>query len=121
MDRERISSMLLILGICWSCGALFFGIGVWSAGRKKPVTFYSGTKIDSKIISDIPAYNRDVSGMWKRYSIPFWFAGVFGMFGVFQIWVVIACMVCIILACTFGIGWLIREYERIKKKYIVKS
>lgn len=119
MTGEQIFGLILILGVFWGCGAVFFGIGIWASKRKDPMHFYSGTKIDPKTISDIPAYNRENSRMWKLYSIPYWLAGVCGMFGVFQSWAAILGLVLIVAACTAGIWWLLREYKRIATKYHV--
>lgn len=80
--------------------------------------FYAGTEVDPRTVRDIPAYNRENARMWKLYSIPYWLAGFFGIFGLFQNWIAVLCGVCILIACTVGIWWLLREYRRIARKYI---
>lgn len=117
MTGEQIFSLILILGTSWGCGAVFFGLGVWAGKRKTPMHFYAGRAVDPKSISDIPAYNRENSRMWKLFSAPFWLAGVFGIFGVWMRWISILCCVSIMLSCTVGIWWLLREYRRIEQKY----
>lgn len=121
MDREAIAGMVVILVCSWGCGALFYGIGIWAAKKKTPMHFWAGTGLDPKCITDIAAYNRENSRMWKNYSIPYWIAGVFGILGVWHVWFSALCGAVILIAGTAGIAWLIISYKRIEKKYLIKT
>ena len=54
--------------VCFGCGALFVGIGVFAWRRKEPMWFYSGTEVDPASITDVPAYNRANAVMWMTCS-----------------------------------------------------
>lgn len=98
--------------ICtWGCAALFTGFSLYARRLKKPMWFWSGSEVPSYKIKDIPAYNKANGIMWSRYSVPFWISGI-SFF-----WYRIFAVVLLVLACTVGIIWLIRYYEKISKKY----
>lgn len=98
--------------ICtWGCAALFTGIGFYAKKLEKPMWFWSGSEVPAYKIKDIPAYNKANGIMWCSYSVPFWISGV-SFF-----WHRIFAVVLLVLACTMGIIWLIRYYEKILKKY----
>ena len=95
----------------FGCGALIFGIGIYAKKLEKPMWFWSGTDEDPATITDVRAYNRENSRMWKWYSAWFWAAGVL------WIWNEVVAVVVLALGCTVGIGLLIGRYLRIEKKY----
>ena len=95
----------------FGCAALFFGIGVYAKRLEKPMWFWSGVEVEPAVISDIPAYNRENSRMWKVYSLWFWAAGIL------WIWNEIAALVVLVTGSTVGIGLLIGRYLKIEKKY----
>lgn len=95
----------------FGCAALIFGIGVYAQKLEKPMWFWSGSKEDPAAITDIKAYNRENSKMWKWYSVWFWAAGIL------WIWNEVVSVVVLALGCTVGIGLLIGRYLRIEKKY----
>ena len=120
MDGERIFGIILMTFVNLMCAGIFYGIGVWAQKRKDPMHFYSGTTVDPKTISDVPAYNRENARLWKQYSIPFWLSAgcAFG-----SIWVDVLMKVSIALlvfGCTLGGGWLVRRYQRILKTYKIR-
>ena len=120
MDGERIFGIVLMTFINLMCAGIFYGIGVWAQKRKDPMHFYTGTTVDPKTISDVPAYNRENAIMWKTFSVPFWLSAV-GAFG--SIWAEFLMKVSIALltlGCTVGIGWLVWKYHRIHKKYKIR-
>ena len=118
MSGEHIFGVITMLLCGWGCGAIFYGIGVWAGKRKEPMHFWSGSVVDAKTITDIPAYNRANGRMWKGYSIPFWLTGLTGIVSIFDIRLSILSAVFIGLACTVGIGWLLWKYKMICKKYM---
>ena len=117
MDGEQIFSIILMTFVNLLCAGIFYGIGVWAQKRKDPMHFYSGTTVDPRTISDVPAYNRENAKLWKQYSIPFWFCAAFA-FG--SIWMEILMKISVallIVGCTLGGIWLILKYNRILKAY----
>ena len=95
----------------FGCAALFFGIGVYAKRLEKPMWFWSGVEVEAAVISDIPAYNRENSRMWKLYSLWYWAAGLI------WIWSEGIALTILVLSCTVGIIFLVRNYRKIEKKY----
>ena len=112
----------IVMGVCgFGCGGLFYGIGTWALKSRKPFGFWAnGKEIKAEDVSDIAAYNRACARMWKLYSIPYWLCGLGGMVTAWHPVFPIPCMIVMILACSVGIWWLVRSYERIWKQYRVK-
>lgn len=102
---------IILMACCWVCAGVFFGFGVYSAHREEPMWFWSGSKVPPGSISDIPAYNRAQSAMWKVYSLPFWAAGAIAFPSP------ITAAILVAAACVFGIPLLIFAHERIEKRY----
>ena len=63
--------MIVWLIIMIPVSAFITGIGVYAWRRKKPMWFWSGTKVRESEISDVPAYNRANAIMWICYSAVF--------------------------------------------------
>lgn len=120
MTGEEIFSGIIMILCGFGCGALFWWIGAWSAGRKDPMHFWTGSTVDPKTISDIPAYNQANARMWKQYSIPYWISGVIGILVFLDVRLLPLAVIFIGLACTVGILWLIRTYKRIEKQYKIQ-
>ena len=95
----------------FACAALMFGIGAYAEKLEKPMWFWSGSEVDPVTITDIKAYNRENSRMWKWYSVWFWAAGAL------WIWNKVAAVAVLVLGCTLGAGLLMGRYLRIEKKY----
>ena len=120
MDGERIFGIILMTFVNLLCAGIFYGIGVWAKKRKDPMHFYSGTTVDPKAISDIPAYNQENAKLWKSYSAPFFLCAACA-FG--SIWVKVLMTVSIsvlVLACTAGGCWLVWKYSKILSTYKVR-
>ena len=110
----------IIMALCgFGCGALFFGIGVWATKRKDPMHFYSGTTVDPKTISNVPAYNRANGRMWKQFSVPFWMCGVLAIGSLWADWCAVGYTILIFLGSIAGGVWLVLRYNKIRKKYAV--
>lgn len=114
MDGEKIGGIVIMVFCCVLCGSIFSGMSVWAKKRKDPMHFYSGTTVDPKTVSDIPAYNLENSKMWMIYSVPFWVSGVVSFFHMG------AAAIIVTAACFPGFLWLIFRYKRICKKYIIR-
>ena len=120
MDGERIFGIILMTFVNLMCAGIFYGIGVWAQKRKDPMHFYSGSTVDPRTISDIPAYNRENSRLWKQYSIPFWFCAIFSFSSIWIESLMTVSVVLLVLGCTLGGGLLVWKYNKIFKKYQVK-
>jgi len=120
MDSERIFGIILMSFLNLMCAGIFYGIGVWAKKRKDPMHFYAGTTVDSKTISDIPAYNRDNEIMWKTYSVPFWICAASAISSIWVKEMMIVSIIMLVLGCTVGIVWLVLRYQRILKTYKIR-
>ena len=120
MDGERIFGIILMTFVNLMCAGIFYGIGVWAQKRKDPAHFYTGTTVDPKTISDIPAYNHENARLWKQYSIPFWLCAACALGSIWSEMLMTVSIVLLALACTVGIGWLIYRYHRILKTYKIR-
>ena len=121
MDGEAILGAIVLILCGFGCGSLFFSIGLWAEKRKDPISFWTGTVVDPKNITDISAYNKANARMWKQYAMPFWIAGLCGFASFIndRFAALIGC-VSIGLASSVGIVWLICAYKRIEKQYKVQ-
>ena len=117
MNGDAIFGMIIMAFCNLLCAGIFYGIGVWAARRNDPMHFYSGTTVDPRSISDIPAYNRENAKMWKIFSLPFWLSTICSILSFFVPWLSTVSIVLLIASCTVGIGWLIRKYNSICKRY----
>ena len=122
MNGDAILGSIVLILCGFGCGSLFSVIGSWAKGRKDPMPFWTGSVIDPKTISDIPAYNSKVSRMWKHYAVPYWLTGWCGFVGFlnYRLAALAGCL-SIGLASTIGILWLIWAYKRIEKQYKVQN
>ena len=120
MDGEQIVGTIIMCIVSFGCGALFHGIGIWAQKREDPMHFYSGTTIDPKRITDIPAYNEENARMWKLYSLPYFATGVLEIAGLFEERFSIAAVISLVSAGTLGIVWLIWKYKKICDIYMIR-
>lgn len=97
------------------CSMIFTGIGIFSAKKKKPMHFWSGSVVEESEITDVKAYNMANSKLWIGYSSLYWLSAVFALInGVISV-------ILIIVASTIGLIILIAIYVCvIQKKYFVK-
>ena len=120
MDKAQIAGMVIMAFCCFGCALLFFGIGIWADKSEKPVHFWSGTKIDPEKVTDIPGYNHACSVMWKWYSIPYWMSGIFSCLDFMGRGFMVTAAVLLFAACIPGLFFLVRQYRRIEKTYILR-
>ena len=114
MGGERIFGIIIMVMCNVVCAGTFVGLGIYAKKRKTPMNFYSGTTVDPRTISDIPAYNQANSRMWIIYSIPFWVAAVVSFFHVG------AGAIIMSLSCMPGFLFLIFRYKRICNQYMIR-
>ena len=114
MDGEKILGIIVMMFCSMLCGGIFAGMGFWAKNRKDPMHFYSGTSVDPRTISDVPAYNEANARMWFTYSAPFWLSAVVSFFHLG------AAAVIMSLGCFPGFLWLIFKYKSICKKYMIR-
>lgn len=105
---------IVMVLVCFLCGAIFLSIGQWARRRKDPMHFYSGSTVSPDEIQDIPAYNRANGRLWSFYSLPYFLAGVIGIHrpGLAAILIGVSCFP--------GIFFLVAVYHRIYRKYSTK-
>lgn len=114
MSGEDIFEIIILVATAWGCAGVFLGIGIWAMKRKDPMHFWSGTTVDPKNITDVPAYNRANGRMWMEFSIPFWICGLLGLWGD-RFTVAYTVLLCV--GSIGGIFWLLWHYHRICKQY----
>lgn len=61
------------------CSLVITGIGIYAWLRKKPMWFWSSSKVQDDEINDIQAYNRANGIMWIVYSLPYWVSTFLGI------------------------------------------
>lgn len=104
---ERLIWLVILIPL----SIFFSGLGIYAWKRKKPMWFWSGSTVDEREITDVPAYNRANGIMWLCYSAVFWIAAILGIFrqeiaGAF-----------LGIGCVLGIPALIIAYRKIYGKY----
>ena len=114
MDGERVFGIIVMVMCCLLCAGTFVGIGIWALKRKDPMHFYSGTTVDPRTVSDIPAYNRANARMWFIYSVPFWVSMLVSFFHLGAAAVIMG------VSSLPGGLWLIFRYKRICREYIIR-
>ena len=120
MDKEAIVGAVIMALCGFGCGLLFWAIGAWAERSKKPVAFWSGSKVDPGKVKDIPAYNHANAVMWKAYAMPYWLSGLIGCLGFLGEGVVLAAAIVMTLSCFPGMFFLVFRYGKIEKQYISK-
>ena len=65
MAGEEIFGLIMMLGICFGFGIFCCILGASAERSKKPVAFWTGRELKPDQITDIDAYNRENSRMWK--------------------------------------------------------
>ena len=114
-EVTKMGNIIVWLIIMVPCSALFTGIGIYAWKRKKPMWFWSGSTVDEKEISDVPAYNRANGIMWIVFSLFMWLCTVLGVFRI-----KIAGILLVVGVIPMCIG-LVIAYNRIYEKYRTKK
>ena len=121
MEAGQILGVIVMTLCGFGCGALFFGIGVWATKRKDPMHFYTGSKVDPKTITNVPAYNRANARMWKQFSVSFWMCGVLAIASIWAQWCAAAYTILIFAGSIGGGIWLVLRYQKISRQFAVKK
>ena len=109
-----MAGKIIMWVVAFSCGALFFGMGVYARRLKKPMWFWSGIEVDGTKITDIKRYNRANGTMWQIYSVLFFISGII------EFWNGIIALIILVFSSTVGTFGLVYVYNRIYKKYSLK-
>ena len=120
MDNGSVAGAIIMAGCCFACALTFCGIAFWARKSKKPINFWSGTKVPCEKVTDIPAYNRANAAMWIGYSLPYWLAGLVACFGYLGDIFTLVSVALLILAFVPGLFLLVRRYREIEKMYVIK-
>ena len=118
MNDTPLAACVIMLLCGFGCAMLFQGIALWAEQRKEPVHFYSGTTVDPRTISDIPAYNRANARLWKLYAIPYWLSGLLSLLGIWVEYCLMAGVICLLIGGIPGSFWLIFRYEGIHRESV---
>ena len=118
MNNENVVGAVVMAFCSFGCGVLFFCIGNFASGAKKPFGFWAGSTVPMEKVTDLHAYNHANAVMWKIYSIPYWLSGIFGLLGFWSEGFILASAVVMCAACFPGIFFLISHYRKIEKRYI---
>ena len=100
--------------IMWAASIIFIIIGVYAMNRKKPMWFWTGSRISESRINDVKAYNRANGKMWCAAAIPFFISGIAEFFSP------VLSIKILALTCTVGIGGIVWCYTKIEEKYFIK-
>ena len=103
--------MIVWLIIMIPVSAFITGIGIYAWRRKKPMWFWSGTKVRESEITDVPAYNRANAIMWICYSALFWLSTFLGL------WNETAGGILLIAVCLISAPILPIVYGKIYNRY----
>ena len=120
MDTEMLTGNIIMLLCNIFCSVTFIAISFWAKTRTSPMHFYSGMSIDPRTVSDIPAYNKANAKMWCIFSMPFILALIFNLISfLFPIFFIVS-VILVVLDCTVGIAWLMIQYNKIAKEFIIR-
>ena len=114
MSGEEIFGLIIMVGSCWLCAAIFCGVAFWSSKRKDPMHFWTGSTVDPKTISDISSYNRENAVMWYVYSAFYWLSGIVAFFHM------MTAVVIMVIAAVPGLLVLVKWYNHIHNKYMIR-
>ena len=117
MDGESILACIIMCMSTFGCGIAFFCIGLWAKRRKDPMHFYSGTTVDPKTISDIPAYNAANAKLWQWYAVPYLLSGICAILAFFDQRFMNVSLALMLLGFFPGILFLVTGYHKILKTY----
>ena len=117
MDNDLIVGVIVMALCGFGCGALFFGIGIWADKSEKPFGFWANRPIPEEKVTDVAAYNRANSVMWKAYSTVYWLSGIVSLFGVFGEEFILAGAIILTAAFIPGIFFLVSHYRKIEKRF----
>ena len=102
---------IIALISCVMCAVPFFIVSTYNKNSREPINFWSGdTSLKAKV-KNIPEYNREMAGLYKKCGI------VFLMTGVSFFASMTAGVVLLTFDCSVGIYLVYRCYKRILARY----
>ena len=118
MNPESVFGTVIMFLCSFGSGGLFYGIGRHALHSDKPMGFWAnGPEIKPGSLTDVGAYNQEIGRMWQIYSIPYFLSALFAVLSGWNDNWAIVYLILLVIACTFGIWWLIRSYQRIINRY----
>ena len=96
---------------CTLCGLAFLYIAVYEKDNKKPISFWNGDESLKNKIKNVTEYNKNMSNLYKCYSISYFIAAIG-----FVIYPILG-VVLICLDCTLGIYIVYRFYKKYLELY----
>lgn len=96
---------------CFLCGVPFFLLAYVGRISNKPIPFWSGDEKPSKIVKNVPEYNRAMAKAYVIYGAQFLIIAA-----LMVIWPE-AGIICMVLACSLSLYLLARQYHKILKQY----
>ena len=118
MSNGSIAGAIIMAISCFGCALTFVVIAHWAKKSKKPVNFWSGTKVPADKVTDVMGYNRANATMWSIYSVPYWLAGLIGCFGFMDDVFMMASAIILSISCFPGMFLLIAGYRKIERTYL---
>ena len=96
---------------CLLCAAPFFAIAALGEKGQEPLHFWNGdTSLNGKV-RDVPAYNRKMASLYRKYAVSFLLAGIILLASP------PAGAVFLLLNSSIGIYILFRRYQNILARY----
>ena len=109
---ETLIGFVIIFG----CGLGVYLFGVWAGKQEKPMGFWAnGKPFDPGCVTDVPGYIREYGALFRRFAAPCMIAGILVPIHA------VASLVILIAWAVFGIWWLINQYRKIEKRYILQE
>lgn len=109
---ETLIGFVIIFG----CGLGVYLFGVWAGKQEKPMGFWAnGKPLDPDSVTDASGYIREYGALFRRFAVPCMIAGIFLPIHA------VASLVILLGWAVFGIWWLIRQYRKIEKQYILQE
>ena len=93
------------------CALPFWVIAKYQVNSKDPISFWSGDTSLKDKVKDVPAYNREMAALYKKYAWAYVAAAVAGAVHP------LAGVAVLVFICMGGIFFVYRAYKKILQKY----
>lgn len=102
-----------IIGLiaCIMCSLPFLIIGHFGKTSQTPLAFWSGDNSLKDKITDLPAYNAEMSGLYIKWGLSYLITGIACLFHM------VLGLLLLAAECTVGIYLVYRCYKKILGKY----
>lgn len=102
---------IIALLSCMLCAIPFWVIAKYNVNGKDPISFWSSDASLKGKVTDVPAYNREMAALYKKYAAGFVVTGLG-----FLVHPIVG-VVLLVFACTVGIGLVYRSYKKVLQRY----